>query len=60
MMEGEAVYEEAARMAKEEKGKLSSRTVFEASRLAPLSNAARERCRKAAVELAFAANLCLV
>lgn len=59
-MEGEAVYEEAARISKEQRGKLSSRTVFDASRRAPLSNAARERCKSAAVELAFADDLCLV
>jgi hypothetical protein len=59
-MHGEAVYSEAARLCKEGKGKLSTRTVFESSRLAPLSNAARERCKKAAVELAFANTLCLV
>lgn len=60
MMNGEAVYQEADRLCKSEEGELSSRTVFETSKLAPLSNAARGRCRKAAVELAFAKDLCLV
>lgn len=60
MMEGDAVYQEADRLCKAQEGKPSLRTIFETSRLAPLSNAARERCKKAAVELAFAKDLCLV
>jgi hypothetical protein len=59
-MHGEAVHLEAARLCNEGKGKPSSRAVFEASRFAPLAYAARERCKKATVELAFAQNLCLV
>jgi hypothetical protein len=59
-MQGEAVYSEATRLCKEGKGKLSARTVFELSRLAPFSNGARIRSKKAAVELAFADVLCLV
>jgi hypothetical protein len=59
-MQGDAVYSEAARLCGEGNGRPSSRALFESSHLAPLSNAARERCRKAAVELAFAEVLCLV
>jgi hypothetical protein len=59
-MQGEAVHSEAFRICKEGKGKLSARTVFESSRLAPFSNGAQIRSKKAAVELAFADNLCLV
>jgi hypothetical protein len=59
-MHGEAVYSEVARLCEEGKGKSSIRTVFESSRLAPLSNGARIRSKKAAVDLAFAQNLCLV
>jgi hypothetical protein len=59
-MQGEAVYSKADRLCEEGKGKPSTRTIFESSRLAPFSNAARIRCKKAAVELAFAEYLCLV
>ena len=59
-MQGEAVYSEAFRLCKEGKGKPSARTIFESSRLSPLSHSARVRSKKAAVELAFAENLCLV
>jgi len=59
-MQGDAVYFEAARLYRAGNGKPSSRALFESSQLAPLSNAARERCRKSAVELAFAEVLCLV
>jgi hypothetical protein len=56
----DAVYLEAARLCKEGNGKSSSRALFKSYHLAPLSNAARERCRNAAVKLAFAETLCLV
>jgi hypothetical protein len=59
-MQGEAVYSEAIRLCREGKGKPSTSAVFESSRLAPFSNAAQVRCKKAAVDLAFADNLCLV
>jgi hypothetical protein len=59
-MHGDTVYSEAARLYEEGKGKLSALAIFESSRLAPLSYAARERCRIAAIDLAFEENLCLV
>jgi hypothetical protein len=52
-MQGEAVYSEAARRCKEGKGNPPPRAIFESSRLAPLSYAARELCKKVAVELAI-------
>lgn len=59
-MEGEAVHQEAERLCREQKGSLSARTVFDREKLAPLSYGARERCRKAAVDLAFENDICLV
>jgi hypothetical protein len=62
-MEGEAVYTQAARLCKDGKGKSSLRKRFESrmlSRVAPVSNTAKIRRNKAAVELAFADTLCLV
>lgn len=62
-MNGEAVYEEAERLCREKEVKesnLSHRTMFETSKLAPLSNGARERYRRAANHLAFEKDLILV